>query len=77
MRNQSLREPVQPRVKLELVRTPSPMALRILPHDWEVEEEKARRMRFVKDVVVVCAWGAITLLTVSAVIQAWEVFCGR
>ncbi len=59
--------------KLEIVRNQSlPMArARWLIWSEDIERQERKR-RFVKDVVVVCAWGAITLLTVSAVIQAWD-----
>ncbi len=53
-----MREQVQLKPRLALVRSPSPMALRILPHDWEHKERSrifARRVWAVCCVALACA----------------------
>ncbi len=66
------RERVVVKPRLELVRDRAPMAL-----SWSAYiERRERNRRLARDVIRVCAWAGVTILTLSACWQLGQILAG-
>ncbi len=66
------REATALKPRLELVRDRAPMAMA-----WsEYIERRERNRRLARDVMRVCLWAGVTILTVSAMWQLGEILAG-